>query len=186
MPQIKISGAKGLIQETSAVAGANLVSQENVTVLSTSPGVHLIQEVISLPAGANALVAGKGSFVIPQGAVLLNASLVVLTPSGIAAAGNGINVACGAAGTAVGGAAVETVEFLGAGATGEIPDGDIAIGNTAVAGQTVQALSGPLALAAGAAAHIYVNEAGNNEVLTDDIRKVLLTVEYAGLAPTKI
>ena len=185
MPQIKISGAKGLIQEKSSAPGASLVSHENAKVLSTSPGVHLIQEVISLPAGANALVAGKGSFVIPQGAVLLSASLVVLAASA-ADTGVGINVACGAAGSDVGDAAVETIEFLGAGATGEIPAGDIAIGDGAVAGQTAQANLGPLALAAAADAHIYVNEAGNNTVLDTADRKVLLTVEYAGLAPTKI
>ena len=184
MPQIKISALKGLVLEKSTVSGVNLISQEDVTVITTSPGQHLIQEVITLPAGANAKVAGKGSFLIPRGAILLSASAIVLSRDA-AAAGNGINVACGAAGSDVGDGAVETVEFLGGGATGEIPAGDIAVGDTAVNGQTVQAKIGPLALASAADAHIYINEAADNTALTGE-RKILLTVEYAGVAPTKI
>jgi len=186
MPQLKISGTKGLVQETSSVAGVNRIGIDNATVLSTGPGKWKIQEVITLPDPmTNGKVAGIGSYSIPQGAILLQASLVVLTIGG-AAAGNGINVACGAAGTAVGGNAVTTVEFLGAGATGEIPDGDIAIGNAAVAGQTAQANLGPVALAAGAAATVYVNDAGNNAAVLGTSPQVLLTIEYAGVAPTAL
>ena len=38
MPQIKISALKGLVQEKSTVSGGNLISQEDVTVITTSPG----------------------------------------------------------------------------------------------------------------------------------------------------
>lgn len=182
MPQIRISAAKGLVQETTAISGVHRVSVQDDTVVSGA-GIHTLQEVITLPSTlTDEKVVGKASFTVPQGAVLLEASLVVLK-AGLGAGGVGINVCFGAAGTAVGGNAVTTTEFLGAGASGEIPAGDIAIGTGAVAGQTAQALSGPLATGVAGAATIYINDAGDNGAVTGNTPQVLLTIKYVGKAP---
>ena len=174
MPQIKVSAAKGLVQESTAISGVNRVSVEDSTVLSGS-GVHTLQEVITLPDPlTNGKVVGKASFALPQGAVLLDSSLVVLK-AGASHAGAGINVAFKAAGDNVGDNAAITVEFLGDGATGKIPAGDIAIGTGAVAGRTVQSNLGPLATGVNAAAHIYINDGANNSAVTG-APQVLLTV----------
>ena len=181
MPQVKISAAKGLVQETSAISGVHRVSVQDDSVLS-GIGIHTLQEVITLPNPmTDTKVAGKASFTVPQGAVLLEASLVVLK-AGAADAGVGVNVAFGAEGTAVGGNAVVTNEFLGDGATGEIPAGDIAIGTGATAGQTSQAMTGPLATGVAGVSSIYINDAGDNGAVTG-APQVLLTVKYAGAAP---
>jgi len=183
MPQIRCTAAKGLIQETTAISGVSRVSVQDDSVI-TGVGEHTLQEVLTLPDPlTNALVVAKASFTVPQGAILLEASLTVLK-AGLGGAGNGINVAFGAAGTAVGGAAVVTTEFLGDGATGEIPAGDIAIGTGAVAGQTTQSNLGPLATGIAADATIYVNDAGNNAAVTGNQPQVLLTVRYIGQAPS--
>lgn len=193
MPQIKVTTSKGLFQQTAVAADpmVKVVSDsksyveavQNESVLSTDVGVHTVQEVITL-AMNNALVAGKGEFAIPRGAVLLEASVIVLA-IGADAAGNGINLAFGNAGTAVGGTAVTTVEFLGDGGATEIPAGDIAIGNAAVAGQTVQATNTALAIAGSADAHLYVNNAGNNSSVTGS-PKILVTYRYVGKSPVAL
>jgi len=182
MPQVRISAAKGLVQETTAISGVHRVSVQDDTVVSGA-GIHTLQEVITLPTTlTDTKVVGKASFTVPQGAVLLEASLVVLK-AGLAAAGAGINVAFGAAGTAIGGNAVTTTEFLGAGGASEIPAGDIAIGTGAVAGQTAQATSAPLATGVADASTIYINDAGDNGAVTGNAPQVLLTIKYAGTPP---
>jgi len=198
MPQIKVTTNKGLVQETT-VAAAPVVKrvsgtsshakgyvdslQSDVT-LTTGPGVHVIQEEISLTSGTNAKVIGIGSYSIPQGAVLLEASAIV-TAAFADDAGNGINVAFGAAGSSVGDAAVVTTEFLGDGGATEIPAGDIAIGNTATAGQTASATNTCIATGVAGSATVYVNDAGDNTSCTGT-GKLLLTLKYIGQAPAAL
>ena len=164
MPKVVYSDSKGLVQE--AGSGFSFVT----STVSDKIGLHLYQEEVTLTKGVADKVAARLSKSLPANSVIINA---IITVSTAASGASTCNLTIHNSSSVAVGANSAGTEILGAGATGEVPDGDLSL---ATVGLTQ---TNSVAQSVGSNVYLYINNAADNSALTNS-PKVVVSVLYAG------